>query len=333
MKLAFLLSNTGGSPLQVGLERGLTSLGHQVSYNPNDGCDLIVPFAQCSHSKYIYPEMPKCQTPIAFVDSAEFGFHNHHEGVAKNFANFFAVGSLKHDTKVEAETLRLKRYLEGRSFPYFLREFFKSIPYPPSYHPIDYPLYLHSTCPARPSLDDYVKRSRDLFVSWGLSHPWRRNLTDLLRTLPNSEVLALGENGTERMPQQEMFARTRAAKASVSFDGYGSSSFRLTEVLCRTVLLRGPLSIRLRDDLTDGLNCVEYGVTGDHSALVRCEGFESSDICDKVRWVLEDPERAFRIYENGFHFCMEKYTERTTAEYFLRVVAHHDYSKPTPLDL
>jgi hypothetical protein len=335
MKLSFLLSSTGGSPLQVGLERGLVALGHSVSYYPNGPApDLIVAWSQSAHRPYVYPESPTCQTPLAFVDSSEYGWGTRKPELLRSFANFFAAGSLKHDTKVETETLRLKRYLEGRSFPYFLREFYKDIAFPDSYHPIDYPLYLGSMCPARPTLDDYVARQEDLFLSWGISHPWRRNLTDILRQCPaRSTVLALEENGTPRMPQAEMFARTRGAKCSVSFDGYGSSSFRLTEVIVRTLLLRGPLCIKLRDDLTDGLNCVDYAVEGDHGALARCEGFVSSDICEKLAWVLEDPERAFRIYERGFHHANEKWSETATAQYFLNTVAHHDYSKPTPLDL
>ncbi len=330
MKIAFFLSSTGGSPLQVGLERGMRSLGHAVEpWRRDGGYDLIIAFSQSAHTRYAYPEPPTCQTPLVFVDSSEYGHgtrytHEQHVG----FANFFAAMSLKHDTKVEVETLRLKRYLEGRSFPYFLREFYKDITFPDSYHPIDYPLYAHSLCPARPSLDEYVKRTEDLFLSWGISHPFRQNITDLLRSAQvRSTVLALGENGTPRMPQQEMFARTRGARCSVSFDGYGSSSFRLTEVIVRTLLLRGPLCIRLREDLTDGVNCVDYSVENNGDTFV------SSNILEKLDWVLADAERAFRIHEAGYHHCNKFWTETATAQHVLDVVARHDYSKPTPLDL
>lgn len=334
MKIAFFLSSAGGSPLQVGLERGLTELGHHVEYSRGDGCDLIVIFNQCSHCAYQYPEFPTHSAPLVFVDTAEYGFAKRHPGVAKAYQNTFSEGALWHETKNQDEQRRLKSFMAGKSFPYFIREYFKFLPFPASYHPVDYPLYLSSACPERPRLDEYVRRQADLFLSWGISHPWRRNLTDILRACPiKSQVLALGENDTPRMPQREMFARTSAAKCSVSFDGYGSSSFRLTEVLVRTVLLRGPLFITLRDDLTDGVNCVEYDVKGDWAALERCEGFESTDICAKLRWVLEDPERAFRIYQAGFHHCMEHWTEKAAAAYLMKTVEAHDWNAPTPLDL
>lgn len=335
MKIAFFLSSMGGSPLQIGLERGLKELGHHVEdYQNTSVYDLILVFNQASHCPYEYPKFPRDPVPLVFVDSAEYGFSKRHPGVAHAYQNTFSEGALWHETKNQAEQRKLKAFLDGKSFPYFIREYFKFLDFPPSYHPIDYPLYLGSVCPQEPTLDDYVNRKMDLFLSWGISHPWRKNLTALLRACPvRSQVLALEENGTPRMPQQEMFARTRAAKCSVSFDGYGSSSFRLTEVLVRALLLRGPLFIKLREDLTDGVNCVEYGVEGDWSALERCEGFISSDICAKLRWALEDPERAFRIHEAGYHHCMEHWTEKATAAYVLKTVEAHDWKTATPLDL
>lgn len=335
MKIAFFLSSTGGSPLQVGLERGLRELGHRVEpYRPASGYDLILVLNQCAHCSYAYPDFPKDSAPIAFIDSAEYGFSKRHPGVAHSYQNAFSEGSLSHDTKSRSEQLKLKTFLAGKSFPYFIREYFKFLDFPASYHPIDYPLYLNSVCPTAPNLDEYVNRQMDLFLSWGISHPWRKNLTEILRACPiRSQVLALEENGTPRMPQHEMFARTRAARCSVSFDGYGSSSFRLTEVIVRTLLLRGPLFIKLREDLTDGVNCVEYNVDGDRAALERCEGFVSSDIAAKLRWALEDPERAFRIYERGFHHCMQHWTEKATAAYVLKTVEAHDWKAPTILDL
>lgn len=335
MKIAFFLSSMGGSPLQVGLERGLTELGCSVEPHRAGGAyDLIVVFNQASHCQYQYPPFPTDHVPLVFVDSAEYGFSKRHPGVAKAYQNTFSEGALWHETKNQAEQRRLKAFLEGKSFPYFIREYFKFLEFPASYHPIDYPLYLQSVCPARPSLDDYVSRQMDLFLSWGISHPWRKDLTRILRECPiKSQVLALEENGTPRMPQAEMFARTRAAKCSVSFDGYGSSSFRLTEVIVRTLLLRGPLFIKLREDLTDGVNCVDYNIEGDWAALERCEGFISSDIAAKLRWALEDPERAFRIYEAGFHHCAEHWTEKATAAYLIKTTEAHDWKTATPLDL
>lgn len=328
MKIGFFLSSLGGSPLQAGLERGFRQLGHHVSEDATP-CDLLLVFNQSAHAPgYSYPGFPTHTGPLAFIDSAEYGFFKRLPSVAKDYQNTFSHGSMAHDTKSAFEQLRLKAFLDGRSFPYFIREHFKFLPFPESYYPIDYPLYESSGCPQAPDREEYLRRTMDLFVSWGLSHPWRTQLTEILRAAPvHSDIRVLEENGTPRMPQDEFFRRTREARCSVSFDGYGSSSFRLTEVLVRCLLLRGPLSIRCHADLTDGVNCIDYGVEHDG------ETFVSSNVDARMLEALADPERCFRIYDAGYHHCMEYLTEKATAEYVLKTVEAHDWSKPTPLDL
>src|SRR5262249_13346030 len=117
--------------------------------------------------------------------------------------------------------------------------------------------------------------------------------------------------------------RTEAARCSVSFDGYGSGSFRITEVLCRTLLLQGPLSIRTRAPLVDGETCIMYDVQSDG------EEYLGTNLIEKMQSVVDEPERAYRIYENAYNHCMTYLTEKATAQYVLDVVEKHDYSKPT----
>lgn len=328
MRIGFFLSDRGGSPLQVGLERGLQQLGHHVeNFNRHAGYDLVLVFNQTAHTTdYRYPEFPKSHVPIAFIDTAEYGYFKRLPGVIGNYATAFHEGSLSHDTKNRQQQERLRGFLEGRSFPYFLREFSKYVEFPARYHPIDYPLYHFSACPHPPDREEYLRRDLDLFVSWGASHPWRLNITQALRGChTRCEIFILGENGTPRMPQGDYFSRTRAAKCSVSFDGYGSGSFRVTEVLVRCLLLVAPLSIRTRAPLINGIHCVEYEVN------TSGEDFISTDICNKLRESLADPERSFQIYEAGFHHCYARYTERATADYVLQTVAAHDWKKETAL--
>jgi hypothetical protein len=324
----------GGSPLVVGLQRGLCQLGHEVDgYDPRYGYDLVVIFNQCAHTTdYAYPEFPERDVPIAFVDSAEFGYFTRLPDRAHLYANTFTETALAHDTKNRSEQERLKAYLEGRSFPYFLREFSKHVQYPVGYHPIDYPLYRLSECHDRPNREEYLRRDLDLFMSWGASHPWRMPITDGLRGChTKSEILVLqdqpGAPLVPRMPQAQYFGRTRAAKASVSFDGYGSGSFRMTEVLCRTLLLQGPLSIRTRAPLVDGQTCRTYKVETAGEEFVR------TDVCCVLRDALEDVEGSYAIYERGFEHCYAHLTERATAQYLLDTVAAHDWRTPTPVDL
>lgn len=329
MKIEFFLSDKGGSPLVDGLRRGLKQSGHEVVEPASGGCDLRMVFNQSWHTlDYCYPAFPDDSVPLVFVDSSEYGYFKRLPGVVGRFWNAFSEGSIRHDTKNRYEQLRLMGWLEGRSFPYFIREFSKHFVFPGGYHPIDYPLHLHSECHDVPNLEEYLRRELDLFVSWGASHPWRLQITEALRAChTRCEILVLEENGTPRMPQAEFFQRTRSAKCSVSFDGYGSSSFRLHEVLVRCLLLAGPLSIERYAPLVDGIHCVEYAVESDG------ETFLGTNVCAKLKLALADPEGSFKMHEAGYQHCMAHYTEKATAHYVLDVCAKHDWSKATPLDI
>lgn len=330
MKIGFFLSTLGGSPLVVGLERGLKALGHHVeNYRHGNGYDLLLVFVQSAHTtNYVYPAFPTKSQPIAFIDNAEYGYFTRLPDRVHRFANCFAQGAMAHDTKNPHEQMRLRRFLEGQSFPYFLREFSKFLDYPGNYHCVDYPLYAGSECHDQPNKEEYLKRDLDLFVSWGGSHPWRMNLTQVLRDCHTKcEISVLGENGATRLPQSIYFPKTRSAKASVSFDGYGSGSFRVTEVLCRTVLLMGPLMIKVRAPLIDGETCIAYDVQNDG------ETFTGTNIGQKLRECLDNPERSFEIYRRGYDHVHTHLSERATAAYVLDVVSKHDWKVETKLDL
>jgi hypothetical protein len=328
VRIAFFQSNFGGSPLVDGLRRGCQSWGHYVEqYQPGQGYDLAFVFNQCAHtSSYIYPDFPAANIPIVFIDSAEYGYFKRLPEIVGNYANAFSSGSMSHPTKNLMEQTRLRQFLEGRSFPYFLREHSIYLEFPPEYHPIDYPLYYTSAWTA-PEREEYLSRPLDLFVSWGGSHPWRLGITSELRKAVVRSEISLVDIEAPRMPQTLYFDKTRSAKCSVSFDGYGSGSFRMTEVLVRTLLLQGPLTIRRHADLMDGVHCVKYNIINDG------ETFIGSDVCQKMQSALDDPEQSFRILEAGYHHCMSIYNEQATAQYVLDMVSKHDWNKPTQITL
>lgn len=311
----------------TGLQRGLEALGHNVVTAHSQGrYDLVVMFNQIAHDPtYQYPDFP-APNPIAFIDAAEYGYFKRLPSVVNCYANAFSEGSVNHDTKNVHQQAKLKQFLEGKSFPYFIREKSKFIQWPDTYHGINYPLYLHSEDPNPPNRDEYLSRSLPFWQSWGASHPWRWPITYALREA-GYECLVLEENGHPRLTQDIYFPKMKSAKACCSFDGYGSSSFRRTEVLCRTVLLEGPLTVDFPYPLTDGLNVVNYDV---HSSG---EEFLSTNIVERLQSILSDPERAFSIYEAGFHHCWEYFTEKALAEYVLQIVEGHNWTKPTPLNL
>lgn len=313
MRIGFLISTKGGSPLQVGLERGLGELGHEVEdYQHGRGYDLIILFNQTAHCvEYEYMAWPPPSIAVAFVDSAEYGYFKRLPGVVQEYWNAFAPGSMTHDTKNSWQQRRLREFLEGRSFPYFIREKSLYLDWPANYHPIDYPTYAFSVCDEPPNREEYLRRELDLFVSWGASHPWRLPITQALRDAHvKAEIHILEENGWARMPQfgpGGYFARTHAAKCSVSFDGYGSGSFRMNEVLQRCLLLMGPLTIEMRAKPQDGVHCLYYDVVGDG------ENFVSTSVADVLRRALADPEEAYRMYEAGYYHANRELSEKATA--------------------
>ncbi len=331
MRIAFFLSSRGGSPLEVGLRRGLAELGHTVDdYRAGAVYDLLLVFNQSAHTQqYVYPDFPADHSiPFAFIDTAEFGPATRLPHRRRDFATSFTVHTMNHDTKNFEQQRRLSAWLYGHSFPYFIREMFSDIKYPMGFHPIDYPLYSLSACSQPPDLHHYLARQHDLWLSWGASHPFRWPLTHALRAHPCKQtVLVIEENGTPRMLQSEYFQHMQDAKCSVSYDGYGSGAFRICEVLARTVLLQGPLSIVTRDPIKDGVSCVEYQIESDGDT------FLSTNIAEKLQWIIDNPLEAFRIYEAGYDHVNSKWTEKATAAYVLEVCEKHDWKWPTPLEV
>lgn len=330
MKIALFLSNFGGSPLVVGLQRGLVQLGHTVEqYRHGHGYDLVLIVNQTAHvTNYVYPTFPPSWLPIAFIDCAEYGSSKRYPDIAHDYANTFSPGSMAHDTKNRHEQARLRHFLEGRSFPYFLREFSKYVEWPANYSAIDYPAYLHSECHESPDRSEYLRREPDIFVSWGASHPWRLPITEALRACNvKGEIHVLEQNGATRLAQQIYFPKTRAAKCSVSFDGYGSGSFRMTEVLMRTLLLQGPMHILTRAPIVSGVTCREYSIESNGPEFI------STNIGDVLRSALADPDGSFEIYERGYHHCHQFLSERATSKYVMDTIAAHNWSQPTQLDI
>jgi len=333
VRIAFLLSNRGGSPLTIGLERGFRELGHDViPFQFGVGSDLILVFNQCAHTQdYAYPTFPEVhdRTPLAFIDTAEYGWTKRVKEPLADYWNTFAPGAMAHDTKNATEQTKLKQFLEGRSFPYFIREMYNAWDFPENYHPIDYPLYAHSMNHRLPDRAEYLRRHMDVACIWGLSNPWRVNLTAELEAAGGlrKDVYVIERDGP-RLPQfgpGNYFERLERARCSISFDGYGSGSFRMTEVLVRTLLMQGPLSIRTHAALVHGDTCWAYCVWVDGEHYLR------SNLVEQIQVRLSDPEESFRIHERGYHHCMNQLTERATAEYVLRVIDAHDWNRPTIL--
>lgn len=336
MNIGIYLSTKGGSPLQVGLERGLNSIPdtHAEDFVAGNTYDYVLVFNQCSHTiHYSYENIDALNDyKIVFIDTAEYGWDKRRPENIPLYYSTFASGAMTHDTKNTNQQQKLFNFLNGRSFPYFLREYLKKFAYPEMYHPVDYPLYAYSSCDKVPNRDEYLARKLDLFMYWGASHPFRVQITEELRNCGTKhKIFVIGEKRgrktTGRMDQGKYFSNMSAARATVSYDGYGSSSFREMEALCRTLLLKGETHIIQRDPLTPGVNCIEFKVVTSEDG----RDFISTDVCEQLKSYLQTPEKCFEIYKNGYEHCMNYYTEQKVSEYVLRVIQQHDWNKSTPL--
>lgn len=294
MRVGILTSTRGGSPLVYALQR---VMGWSDGWK---GADLCIVVNQTAHTTdYVYPEFPPREVPIAFLDTAEYG-------VRGRPRHAFDTVALEHDTKNRQQQERLRNALAGRSFPYFLREMWSDLWYPSEFHPIDYPLHPGSECHRKPDRDEYLARSVPVACLWGLSNQIREHITDRVRAVPGSDVYVIERDGP-RLPQREYFRRLEAARCTVSADGYGSGSFRMTEALVRTALVRVPLRIRTRAPLLHGETCLDYGP------------------------LPIDPELGWNVYRAGYEHCMEHYTPEATARYIVETCERHVWNRETIL--
>lgn len=333
----------GAGVLFQSLARGFEQIGHPlVLFNPNQVYDYVIVFNNAAHrADYDFNGIDKITQRVAFVDGSEYGWWTHHNYYRKLFSNSFAPGSMK---VKPFEQRKLQLFLKGKSFPFFLREFYKGNKYPKSYHPIDFPLITVGTnVPGMASFEDYVNRPYDVYIGWGESHPSRKCLAELVDKLPCKTLI----NSGNKIERSLYFENIKNAKISISYDGYGSTTFREKEILCRTLLLRNKMAVHLSQPLTDGFNFVEFRVKerlinwqmSAHTCnpeyaqdvMDKTIEYADSDIGDIIMSLLKDIDKMYEIYRQGYHHCTENYTEKATAQYVFDTIQDHDWKEPTPI--
>jgi len=310
-----------GSIISGALSQGLTALGHTVEwYQAGSSYDYVLLINVSNHGpNYTYSQLPN-HPKLVFVDTAEYGWMTHDD---PKYAYAFSTGSLAHVEKNREEQLRLKRHLNGRSFPYFLRELQLGVNYPSCYHPIDYPML--APLPPLANWDQFSRRLLDLTCVWGYSHPWRVYLEKKLDEHRHSDTkLRFRLTGT-RLDFHDYMKLLESSVSTVSFDGYGSGSFRVTEALGRCLLFMGPLRIQQRIPLVDGVHCVSYSATGSSDKL------SDTNLVEIVEATLSDRKRCFEIYLEGYNFLATNLTCKAWAQYVLDVCEQHDWKRITPL--
>ena len=305
------------------LQYGLNELGHEVNarYDHGSNPDYVFIFNVSSHGKdYTYGELPN-HPRLVFVDSAEYGFFTH--GSPK-YANAFSTMSLRHSCKNFHEQRRLMFHLAGKSFPYFLREMAGPVAYPGCYHPIDYP----NAVPIPPvcSATSFINRKIDVVIGWTFSHPWREDLTRKVREAHEAgRIKALIID--QRLPKNEYLARLQLGISTVSFDGFGHSSFRVTEALSRCLLVNYTPPVHQRIAPADKVTCRTYEVESAGGDQV------NTDLVSVIEHAVKHKEESYEIYRRGHELLSTQLTTKAWAQYVLDRCAAHDWSVPTRLDM
>lgn len=329
MRLGFKVANVdaGCGIMLGGITRGLTELGHQVvPWTLGVSCDHVLVFNVSSHiNHYNWDDIEQLEgCKFAFIDTAEYGWWTHYDYHKDMYYSAFAPLAIKAKPPVQ---LKLLEFLKGKSYPYFLREMYKGFDYPENYHPIDYPLYYHSRSDIQPTtFEEYKNRNWDVYIAWGHSHQTRVHITEMIKKLP-FKIFAFCDSNA-KLNQFEYFKGLQNAKISVSYDGYGSGSFRETEVLSRCVLFRNVQCVRRPNPLTNGVNFVEYTVEeklGDDKYPI----YVNTDVGELITQHLSNLENLYNIYREGYKHCTEWLSEKGMAQYILETTQKHDWTVVT----
>ncbi len=142
MKIAYFGDKThGGGIMEGSLIRGFNELGIQLyKYSPTESYDVVLIFNVATHNvQYSFDGIEEIDGHFAFIDTAEYGWWTHYRYYAKFYHSAFAPSAIK--SRYTPAHLQLINFLRGKSFPYFLREYYDNVNYGKNYHPIDYPLY------------------------------------------------------------------------------------------------------------------------------------------------------------------------------------------------
>lgn len=318
----------GGGLIFGGLYRGFLELGIQlIPYQPGGHYDFTLLFHSAPHIPIMnFDGIENITGKFAFVDCSEYGWWTHNDYWRDKCYSAFAPKSIEYKPK---EQQRILNFLRGKSYPFFIREYYKKVQYHQNYHPIDYPLYYASAPQKIPTtFEEYANRAYDLYIFWGHSHPSRTKITEELNKLPFK--ISAGCDSDAKINQLQYFDNISNAKMSLTYDGYGSGGFRETEVLSRTLLLKNNNGANVqRDPLTNGVNFIEYQVKEDFDSA-GYPTFNSTSIGDIISERLQNLEQSYEIYKNGYNHCMTYFTERATAQYILNTIKKHDWNIITP---
>ncbi len=339
LNTAWLTVKDYTNPLFTRLILGLREMGHRCDkYEPGTRydyvfiCNVAGPYSTKSTWELKYPYLDTIQDKIVFIDPAEYGWWTHDKIYATEYYNAFAPLSIVAKGTAEGQ-LELLSFLRGKSFPYFVREKYKNILYPNQYYPIDYPLIVNPIVPnKKPNKDEYMKRTHDVYVRWGGSHIFRPRIIEKIKTITGFKI----DVEHKKINPIEYYHNTQDARISVVSDGYGSGSFRETEVLINCLLFMKEQCIEKHHPLTNGVNFVEFKVDYEMSAggtfSKGSQLYKDCNIAELLQEYMSDWDKCYSVYASGFHHCVKYYSISEFAKYVFEGISKHNYLEPTPIE-
>lgn len=324
MKIAYFVPQHAGAVIFGGMQRGFEQLGYPLhQFKPGGSYDYVLLFNCADHKTLCnFEGIDDITGKFGFIDTSEYGWQTHYEYYKDKLYSAFAPLTI--GMKPDGHK-KLINFLRNKSYPYFLREYYKGVNYHKNYHPIDYPLYWASVCKkGLSSFEEYKNRPMDLYVAWGESHQTRKNITAILEKLPLKMHVSVGP----KIPPQQYFMNLESARMSVSYDGYGYGSFRETELLSRLTYFRNRQIVHQHHPLTDGLNFVEY-TTEEILDDNHYPEFIDSNIGDIIMDHADNIDLMYEMYVSGYRHCLDNFTEMAVAKYILKTLRNHNWNEIT----
>lgn len=201
----------------------------------------------------------------------------------------------------------------GRPLIYFRREYFRDFVYPVEVRPVNF--VVEPTMPLF-SKEQFLARPLDLICVWGETHPHRKIIADALREAAcagkfKAEIRSPvwnGDAGRISGPKYRQFHEL--GRIFVTSDGHGLGGGREWELITTAMMLRKQSHMVIRDDWEPGVAMVEFGSPEDP---------RPEEAVEQVRMLAEDPERAYAIYEAGWHTA-QQHTIQGAHRYFIRTL-------------
>jgi len=190
---------------------------------------------------------------------------------------------------------------------YFMRNMNKDEEYPINVYPFDWAYFKECDYPTV-SKDELFNREFDICFM-GTESPVRTNLINGLMADGRLKLNCEYRDHTQRFSKYSQFIdEHRKAKLYLSCDGAGFTNERPNQLFSVSAMLKNKNQHKAANPFTDLQNCIEIN-----------EPPTKEDI-DKVLEVINDKDKLYDIYLNGYCHTKNFYSEEWAANYILKKI-------------